>query len=305
MPSSARATLHVWGVRGTCPVPGPTTLRYGGNTSCVEVRLARGARVILDAGSGLRALGLSRWPSVSADINGLASGVAREELTILLTHRHSDHLMGLAHFVSRVAATHTVRIVCPTVAATELRALVQQQLTAPLFPTIEGLDEAFCVDTFGEEGSSSVFALDGECVVQALPACHPGGAAVLRVDDAHGPVMAYAPDNELALWSDTPALLAWRASLRDALHGIPLLVHDATYTDEELPAHRGWGHSSAEEATRFAMTCGTGTLLLTHHHPDRDDASVDDIVERCQAIVASAGAGMRVRSAREGDIVAV
>jgi phosphoribosyl 1,2-cyclic phosphodiesterase len=295
----------VWGVRGTCPVPGPTTLRYGGNTSCVEVRLANGTQVIFDAGTGLRALGLHRWPAPLAGVAGDRAGFARHEAAVLLTHRHSDHVMGLAHFVPQVAATHAVRIVCPGVTATALHGFVAQQLSPPLFPPIDGVTDAYVADAFSEEDPFPVFVAGDQCVVHALPAHHPGGASVLRLDDAQGPVLAYAPDNELALWTDAPTVVAWRSSLRDALRGIPVLVHDATYTDDELAAHRGWGHSSAEEATRFAMACDAGTLLLTHHHPDRDDASVDAIVERCREIAVEAGSGMRVMGACEGQTVFV
>lgn len=292
-------------MRGTCPIPGPTTLRYGGNTSCVEVHLANGTRVIFDAGTGLRALCMQRWPARSARVDEHRPSVVRQDVAVLLTHRHSDHVMGLAHFVPHVAATHTVRIACPHVSATALQALVEQQLSAPLFPPIDGVTDAYVSDAFSEEGSFPCFVTGDQCVVHALPAQHPGGAAVLRLDDAQGPVLAYAPDNELALWNDAPTLVAWRASLREALQGIPVLVHDATYTDDELVAHRGWGHSSAEEATRFAIACGVGTLLLTHHHPDRDDASVDAIVARCRAIASEAGSAMRVMGACEGQTVPV
>lgn len=292
-------------MRGTCPIPGPTTLRYGGNTSCAEVHLANGTQVIFDAGTGLRVLGVERWPARSAGVQSALGESLRPVVAILLTHRHGDHVMGLAHFVPHVAASHTVRIACPNVSATALQAFVEQQLSAPLLPPIEGLTDAYDVDAFCEEGSFPFYVLGDHCVVHALPAHHPGGAAVLRLDDAQGPVLAYAPDNELALWNDTPALVAWRSSLREALQGIPVMVHDATYTDEELAAHRGWGHSSAEEATRFAMSCGAGTLLLTHHHPDRDDASVDAMVERCRAMAAEAGTGLRVAGAFEGHLETV
>ncbi|MBL0171302.1 MAG: MBL fold metallo-hydrolase [Gemmatimonadaceae bacterium] len=294
--SASRARVTCWGVRGTCPSPGARTVRYGGNTSCVDVQLANGARVILDAGTGIRALGQS-LPAAAPSVAG-----ARPVIAVVLTHRHSDHVIGLAHFAPIITRSHHVRMACGGVDAVSLRALVDQQLSAPLFPTLAGITDALSVDAFDADG---VFHLDDSCTVHTLPARHPGGASVLRVDDAAGAVMAFAPDNELSYADDDSRVTAWRAELALSLRGIPVLLHDATYTNEELSAHRGWGHSSAEEATRFAMECGAGTLLLTHHHPDRTDDEVDAMEARCREIVANAGAELRVAAATEGEVLAV
>lgn len=258
-------------------------MRYGGNTSCVSVAFENGPAVVLDAGSGLHLLG--RTPDV---VSRLDTDAQRDTVTVLLTHLHSDHVIGLAHFAPLVTRSHQVRIACGGVSAATLRTVVDQQLSAPLFPALDGLPEAVAVEAFDSDG---VYALDATHRVVALPAHHPGGATVLRVDDAQGPVLAYAPDNELALWNDAPAVRAWRDTLCASLRGIPLLIHDATYVADELSAHRGWGHSSAEEATAFAMACGAETLLLTHHHPARTDDEIDEIVARCQR---TAGRGLRV-----------
>ncbi|MCC6241257.1 MAG: MBL fold metallo-hydrolase, partial [Gemmatimonadaceae bacterium] len=192
-------------MRGTCPVSGSDTLRYGGNTSCVSVALTDGPAVVLDAGSGLHMLG--RTPQVAARAS---AGAARDAITLLLTHQHSDHVIGLAHFAPLVARSHHVRIACGGVPAATLRTLVDQQLSAPLFPTLDGLPEAVRVEAFDRDG---VFVLDDTHRVVALPAHHPGGAVVLRVDDAHGALLAYAPDNELAMSRDEASISAWRASL--------------------------------------------------------------------------------------------
>lgn len=267
-------------------------MRYGGHTSCVDVELADGTRVILDAGTGLRALG-QHWP---------AAGTGRTAIPLVLTHRHSDHVMGLAHFAPLINRTHDVRIACAGVDRDALRVFVDQQLSAPLFPTLAGVTEAVTIAAFDAEG---VLPIGADCRVRALPARHPGGAAVVVVDDARGPVVAFAPDNELSMANDSPDVAAWRASLGASLRGVPVLLHDATYTDAELPAHDGWGHSSAEEATRFAMLCGVGILLLTHHHPDRSDSEVDAMLACCRGMVAAAGSALRILAATEGEVVEV
>lgn len=252
--------------------------------------MADGHHLILDAGTGLRGFGrqLASWPPI-------ADGP--RIMPLLLSHRHSDHVIGLSNFVPLVQTTTRVRIACGDITREELEPFVIQQLSEPLFPAIDGLLDAVEVRDFDE---LNTFTVSAACHVVALAANHPGGASVLRVDDPNGPVLAYAPDNELAMDVHDPELAVWRAVLRDSLQGIPLLLHDATYIGEELEAHRGWGHSSAEEATQFAMDCEAGTLLLMHHHPDRDDDAIDAMVVRCQTMVAQARSSLRVMAAFDG-----
>lgn len=253
--------------------------------------LGNGARVILDAGTGLRALGMRmRRDAVKKP--------DRTVVPVILSHRHMDHVIGLAHFMPLIADTHRVRIACHEVDAIALHALVSQQLSEPLFPSIDGVAEVVDVVGFSAQDALS---LGSGCRVRALPANHPGGAAVLCVDDANGPVLAYAPDNELSEQAGDGGLVVWRRALASALRGTPMLLHDATFVDAELAAHRGWGHSSAEEATRFAMECEVGTLVLMHHHPDRTDNEIDEILSRCQDMVVRAGSSMRVVAAGDGS----
>ncbi len=260
------------------------------------MRLPDGTQVVLDAGTGLRALGYS-LPIAAPSVAG-----ARPVVTLLLTHRHSDHVIGLAHFAPILTRSYTVRIACGGVTAAALCELAGLQLSPPLFPALDGIVEALTVETFD---AANTFSVSASCRVHALHAQHPGGASVLVVHDETGPVVAYAPDNELAFAADDPLITAWRDALAHSLYGIPLLFHDATYTDDELGDHRGWGHSSAEEATQFALRCQAGTLLLTHHHPDRTDDEIDAMVARCRAIVADARSALRVDAAAEGMVLEV
>ena len=246
---------------------------------------------MLDAGSGLRALGQSiLMPS-------RPGAAAMPVVPIALTHRHSDHVMGLAHFAPLLTGSHRVRIACAGVEASALRDLVRLQLSVPLFPNVDGVIEHVDVDAFDTTDS---FSINAGCHVRALAAHHPGGASVLCVYDAAGLLVAYAPDNELMTLHSDPSVATWRHALASALRDVPLLLHDATYVNSELAAHRGWGHSSADEATRFAMECGAGTLALTHHHPDRTDDQIDAIAAQCAELVRDTGSSLRVVAAAEG-----
>ena len=287
MPSGIplRFRIRFWGTRGTCPSPGPRTIRYGGNTPCVEVRAADASRLILDAGTGIRALGAQ-----------LMRDGDSEPARIFLSHRHSDHVLGLSHFAPLLSQARAVDICCGDGASASLRPFVDALLSPPMFPTVDGIRRRLGVHDWEPATARAV----GTSHVHRFAAQHPGEAAVLRIDDAHGPALAYAPDNELAYADATEATAAWRVQLTSFLRDVPVLIHDATYLDSELPKHVGWGHSSQLEATRLALACGAGMLVLFHHHPDRDDDAVERMVQESRAMVTAAGSALRVLAAWEG-----
>lgn len=279
-------------MRGTCPAPGPSTLRVGGHTSCWSVALSTGETLVLDAGSGLRRFG--------AQTLGAGAGASTE---ILLTHRHIDHLEGLPHFAPLYARSGRVRIRCAGTSAGDLRASLRTLLGPPLFPV--SIDQLAHVLEVASDDGSPAWHLNGQLLVEQTAAQHPGGAGIYRLADRDGPLLAYAPDNELGERAGDSSVAAWRRNLAYFLRDIPVLIHDATYVDDELVQHAGWGHSSAEEATRLALACGAGTLVLHHHHPDRSDDDVARIVERCQALVDREGARLRLVAGIEGLTVRV
>lgn len=340
---SPRAQVRFWGVRGTCAVPGPRTVRFGGNTPCVEVRSATGALVILDAGTGIRALGqrllhrdsdensIARRPMGSRPASGdnakSSEAAQLPEMDLFLSHRHSDHVVGLAHFsplleaacklvvrsgdagINTVGGTESPAKSLPAEktagfdgqpAATsqqdELSHFLTSLVRPPLFPNVEGLAARLEARDWPDSQPVSV----GDLCVYRHPANHPGGAAVVRIDDSVGPLLAYAPDNELALDSQQPKHLLWLQSLKGFLKGVPLLIHDAMYTAQELPALRGWGHSSTEEAVQLALDCDNATLALFHHHPDRDDDAVEKLVETARKQIMMHRSHMQVLAASEG-----
>ncbi|MES2521998.1 MAG: MBL fold metallo-hydrolase [Gemmatimonadota bacterium] len=289
MGAPVRFTIRCWGARGTCPSPGPDTVRYGGNTSCVEVRDPVGGLIVLDAGTGIRALG-ARMETERDD----------SQVHVFLSHRHGDHVLGLPHFAPLLRHDRPLCLHCGNSDAATLEPFLHALLSPPIFPQLSGVTGRLqTCDWATESAPDGIWHLAhvGKTLVHRLPAHHPGGAAVLRVDDVEGRGIAYAPDNELAYHDTRPATVAWRASLTESIRGVPVLIHDATYSADELGNHAGWGHSSAEEATRFALEADVGTLVLFHHHPDRSDDDVDALLARCREM---AGDRMIVLAASEG-----
>ena len=286
-----RFNICFWGTRGTCPSPGARTARYGGNSPCVEVRTADGHVIVLDAGTGIRALGGQL--ELEHDVR---------PIHVFLSHQHGDHVMGLPHFAPLMSSARPVVLCCGTADATALRPFVCQLLSPPLFPSFDGSASGL---QLSEWSATNGVAVGARTRVRRLNAYHPGGAAVIVIEDDAGLAVAYAPDNELGYEGHDARVHAWRAGLAEQLRGVPLLIHDATYADNELAAHRGWGHSSADEATRFAMDCEAETLLLFHHHPDRHDEAVEQLLQQCRALATSSGSALRILAAWEGLSLAV
>jgi ribonuclease BN (tRNA processing enzyme) len=250
------------------------------------VRAADRALIVMDAGRGARDLGAS-----------LAHGTDTSPIALFLTHQHLDHVIGLPQLASFIAPHRQLVLRCGNADAKDARKLADTLLSPPLYPVIDGVMDALVLEDFDETVPIPV----GEaCLVTRLAARHPGGAAILRVSDAQGLAFAFAPDNELSYATSDPDILAWRALLAASLHRVPILVHDSMYSEAELPHHEGWGHSTPEEATRFALECEAGMLVLWHHHPDRHDDTIDSSVEACRSIVAAHESQLRVLAAWEG-----
>lgn len=286
-----RARVRFWGTRGTCPSPGPRTVRYGGNTPCVDVRVGNdGPHLVFDAGTGIR--GFGAWLESQGDDT---------PVHVYLTHRHSDHVLGLAHFAPLFTRTRRIMVCCGDGEATSIEQFTHAILTPPMFPYVDGMTSRLALCEWG----NGQLREEGAAVMHRFVAQHPGDAAIYRIDDREGPLVAYAPDNELAYHDDSASLSAWRTRLSTFLRDVPVLVHDATYHHDELPNHRGWGHSSSIEATRLAMECGAGMLVLFHHHPDRDDDALERMVDDARTYAEREGVRLRVLAAWEGLALSV
>ena len=275
-----RATL--WGVRGSIPAPDSDKLRYGGNTSCVYVELD-GGQLILDAGTGIRNLG--------ASIYGRPGPVH-----ILLTHLHLDHIMGLLFFAPFFNPETDVTVWGPPGGARGLRQRLARYLSAPLSP-IEIRD--LPAHVVFNEVPATPFTLLGAQVTAEL-VTHRGPTLGYRVIEA-GRTLCYLPDHEPALGEDLERAPADWISGMGLAAGADLLIHDSQYTSEEYMGTVGWGHSTIDDALRFARRAEAAQLALFHHDPVHEDALLDRLeVEAIEQWRAGGGDPSAVEMAVEG-----
>ncbi|HXF94927.1 MAG TPA: MBL fold metallo-hydrolase [Gemmatimonadales bacterium] len=287
MPDRMAYTVTFWGTRGSIPTPGAHTARYGGNTPCVAVGGAGSQLVILDAGTGIRALGNHLVERQNGAVNA----------EILLSHAHWDHIQGLPHFKPFFAPGNSVRIWGSRQGGTSLEAILRQQMDPAVFPVpLDALSARLTVQHV-EPGEFTI----GGFRVRAMRLRHPGTTLGYRLTPvAGGPGMAYVTDNELGEGPDYGTPASWRDEFVRFLDGVELLIHDAMYTPEELVTHRGWGHSTFEEAVAVAADAGARRLVLFHHEPEHGDDVVDGLLDQARRLAHQRGRPAEVVAAQEG-----
>ena len=263
--------LTVWGARGSIPAPGPETMRYGGNTSCVQLTLSDGSVLVLDGGTGIRNLGLALEPS-------------ERPLHILLTHLHLDHIQGLMFFAPMFAPQSKIVIWGPAAPEASLEDRIARYISAPLSPV--EVRELPCHPSF-QEARTSEWQI-GSATIRAASVAHRGPTLGYRVE-ADGSSVCYIPDHEPGLGASLADLdEAWMSGF-DLARGASILLHDCQYTDDEYPAHAGWGHSPVSDALMFGHRAAAQRLLLFHHDPLHSDDFLDALGRRAADRAAELG----------------
>jgi phosphoribosyl 1,2-cyclic phosphodiesterase len=262
--------VKIWGARGSIPAPGPETTRYGGNTSCVQLTLDDGSVLVLDAGSGIRSMGMAVPPG-------------EEPLHILLTHLHLDHILGLMFFVPLFRPESKIVIWGPAAPEASLEDRIARYMSAPLSPV--EVRELPCHPSF-RDAETTEWQL-GSATIRAASVTHRGPTLGYRIE-ADGTSVCYIPDHEPGLGAPLAALEEEWISGFDLARDATLLLHDSQYTDDEYPAHVGWGHSSISDVLEFAHRTNAENLLMFHHDPLHSDnfldALAEDVAERAAAL---------------------
>ena len=273
-----RVTFH--GVRGSIPTPGPSTVRYGGNTVCVEVRLADGTLIVLDAGTGIRELG-----------KRLIRDRHAAPIHLLITHGHWDHIIGLPFFGPLYSKDTNLVLHAVT-------PLARERTRNPIIFDGEHFPVRFAdLPAHIEHDETSDDLRIGSARVRHIELNHPGSCLGFRVDDDDGTSLCYLTDNEL----DPPGTATTSAAtLARFAADASLLVHDAQYVPADMPAKRGWGHSVVDQALALGKDAEARVLALHHHEPERDDDALDRIAADADAWTQEHAPAMKAVVAREG-----
>ena len=245
-----------YGTRGSCPTPGPTTLKYGGNTACVMVESEDGQKLILDAGTGIRVIGDEFVKH-------------KEDVYILLSHNHYDHIQGFPFFKPIYQKNRNINIYPSETTPNQPRAIVEQ-INGSYFPLDESELRAnlnFKLPNWNKQPVN----ING-FHVHRCPINHPNGGSAYVIESL-GKRVAYVTDNELAPPAATSTTKSqWKAFLL----GVDLVIHDGQYIDLDMPLKHGWGHSLITETVDLAKSCSIKKLAIYSHDPDRTDDDLDE-----------------------------
>lgn len=253
--------LRFWGVRGSISCPGESHQRYGGNTSCLEVRC--GARLLIfDGGTGLRGLGQKLAEEAPLDTD------------LFLTHTHHDHITGLPFFAPFFDERNKIRLRAGHLDPDfGLHKALCQYMTAPLFPVPPQIFAASV--TYKDFVAGESLDLGDGIVLRTAPLNHPNGATGYRIEYG-GKSVCYITDTEHVVGAPDQNIL-------DLIAGADYVIYDSSYTDEEFPNFVGWGHSTWQEGVRLCEKAGAGKLVIFHHDPNHDDSFMDGVAEAAEA----------------------
>lgn len=292
--------IRFWGTRGSIASPGPQTVRYGGNTACVEVQTRAGTRLVLDSGTGIRALGVAL----------MQQGEDARRGHILIGHTHWDHIQGFPFFAPLFDPANEWDVYAPRGFGASLQETLAGQMQYTYFPVnLDAMGARIHYHDLVEGG----FAIQ-EARITTRYLNHPALTLGYRIE-AGGVVVVYSSDHECGGAARASARLGkplgdvlGRLHPDDQRHiafvaGADLLIHDTQYTEADYEKHVGWGHSPMEAVVDLAIAAGVKRLALFHHDPGRDDAAVDAMVDAARKQVLAAGATVEVFAAAEGAVL--
>jgi len=272
--------IKFWGVRGSIAAPGAETVRYGGNTTCVEIRCGPDL-IILDAGTGLRKFGQSLLKEFKrGPLN----------LTLLLSHTHWDHIQGLPFFAPIYESRCRLHILGSEGARKSLLAALTGQMESTYFPVpFSQLPSNIEIEEL-EEFNFSI----GQLLVRAHRANHPGVTVGYRL---------FSPDGIVCFFPDTEPRSGGDNEMLDFIRDADVLILDSQYDRVEYQKHTGWGHGCVDDSVALALKAGVKKLVLFHHDPDHDDRKIDAFVKHARALVKKRKGKLKVEAAREGMVI--
>ena len=289
--------VRFWGVRGSIASPGPKTMRYGGNTTCIEIRTDNNELIILDAGTGIFPLSQTLLAEMPVTAN------------VLITHSHWDHIQGLPFFIPNFIPGNTLRLhgAFDPVSGKGVEQVMSVQLQYSYFPVREEEMKARIeYVTLAPEQSVQI----GSATVTPYLMNHPvidfgyrieaNGKSVFFTGDHEPPTNIYEPGEEG--YAEYQAFVDEKAAdIRRAMQGVDVLIADCSYTEQEYPAKKGWGHGTFNSSIQYAKDAGAKVLFCTHHEPTRSDDALDEVFRQVLIDMPQQAGGPEYRLAREGD----
>jgi len=290
--------VKFWGVRGSIACPGQSTVRYGGNTTCIEIRTDNNELIVLDAGTGIYQLSQALLAELPVTAN------------VLITHSHWDHIQGLPLFVPNFIPGNTLRLFGghDPVSGRGIEQVMAVQLQYSFFPVREAEMKARIeyVDLRPNEtvqiGSARVTpCLLNHPVIDFGYRVECDGKSVFFTGDHEPPYNIYPPGNEGH--ADYQCYVDEKSqAIQNAIHGVDVLIADSSYTDAEYQTKKGWGHGSFSSCIALARASAAKVLFCTHHEPTRSDDALEQAFNAALADHAAEAFGMDIRLAREGDV---
>ena len=275
-----------WGTRGSIPSPGPNTIKVGGNTTCLEISTDNRIRIIVDAGTGIRELGLHLVKDENPD-----------PITLLLTHSHWDHLAGFTFFNPAYHPAHVISVYGNRMAMNVLQRDIFERQDNRYFPV--NMDDFRAEIVFNRKMPSPL--VFGDIQINSINLNHPGNGYGFKFTHKKRKV-AFITDNEIGKnyrgGNSSEEIIKY-------CRGLDILIHDAQYLPSEIDAHRGWGHSTYEEVLELARLAEIPHVYLTHHDPERDDNECARLLEAARQYIDDQKIDMRCDLAIEGNSISL